>query len=175
MSLPATHMMSYLQYAYVDAVVARAGATCTPYAKDYGLDARISQIKVLPDGSHITSGIGFDCQLKATTGLVEKDNHFIFRLGIRNYNILAEFRKTLGILIVFKMPKQPADWLSQSDDMLCLRECCYWTQIPNKPIEGKLKRSKVPVKVPYGQIFDANAVTQLLSYANGGVGASLGD
>ena len=174
MPLPPTHVMSYLNYAYVDAVVAQAGATCTPYPKDYGLDARISEIRVQPDGSHEPSGIGFDCQLKATSNLTESEDIYEFRLDVRTYNILARLKGTLGILIVYKMPKEQNDWLSQDKDMLCLRNCCYWTQIPRKPVTGKSKKSKVPVEIPQNQVFDVDAVMRLLLQANSSVGAIMG-
>ena len=171
MPLPPTHMMSYLHYAYVDAVVSQAGATCTPYPKDYGFDARVSEIVVYPDGSHEPSGIGFDCQLKATTKLVESEDHFKYRLDVRTYNILARLKSTLGILIVYKMPEQEDEWLNQTKDALCLRDCCYWMEIPRKPTSHT---SKVVVEIPQNQVFDRETVSQLLLRANGSVGAFLG-
>lgn len=171
MALPPTHLMSYLQSAYVDAVVAQAGATCTPYPKDYGLDARISEIRLFPDGSHEPSGIGFDCQLKATSDLKESDGHFKYRLEVRAYNILARLQSTLGILIVYKMPDKQDQWLKQSEKALCLKDCCYWLEIPRTPTTNT---STVTVEIPQSQVFDEEAVSKLLSRANGGVGAYLG-
>lgn len=161
MPLPLNHMKERLHLAYVRAVVARAGATFQPYDEDYGIDARISAVSLTPDGKYIAKGSAFDCQLKATTDWEIKDEHIVYDLDVKAYNNLVELKERLGILILYRLPKQPDPdaWVTVSKDNLTMRTCCYWKLLTG---DKTTNTSTKQICIPTQQLFDHQAVTDLL-------------
>lgn len=160
MSIPLRHMMEYLQIAYVRAVVARAEATYQTYEQDYGIDGRISAIRGLtPEGKPIPDICAFDCQLKATRNWKIENDHVKFDLDVRAYNTLIALQDRLGILILYRLPKNIDKWLTVSEESLCMRKCCYWKLLSGEPTTNT---STKQVCIPQSQLFDTSAVTYLL-------------
>lgn len=160
MPIPLEHMMERLHFAYVRAVVARAGATCQPYyTDDYGMDARISAIKLRPNGKPGPTSLGFECQLKATTTWDVKDDKIVYDLNADSYNKLVELEDMFGILILYRLPKNPEEWLDVSDKVLSMRKCCHWKLLTGDTIPNT---STKRVFIPKRQLFDPQAVTHLL-------------
>jgi len=161
MPIPLEHMKERLNFAYVHAVVAKAGATCQPYSDDYGIDARISAIKQKPNGKFGPTAVGFECQLKATTTWEFKDENIVYDLDADAYNNLVELEDRFGILILYRLPKDadPDAWLKVSEDVLSMRHCCYW-----KLLTGEItpNTSTKRIWIPKQQLFDSQAVTKLL-------------
>ena len=161
MPIPLNHMKERLHFAYVRAVVARAGATLQPYDDDYGIDARISAISLTQEGKYIAKGGAFDCQLKATTDWEIRDEHIVYDLDVRAYNNLVELEDRIGVLILYRLPKQsdPDAWLTVSKDNLIMRTCCYWKLLKG---EKTTNTSTKRICIPTQQLFDPQAVTKLL-------------
>ncbi len=159
MPIPIEHMMERLQFAYVRAVVATAGATCQPYNEDYGSDARISAITALPNGKFSKSATGFECQLKASTTCVFDNGHVVYDLDAHAYNRLVSLEDMFGILILFRMPKRRDLWLTANEDILSLRYCCYWELLTG---DTTTNTSTKRIKIPQHQLFDPAAVIYLL-------------
>ena len=61
------HIKECLNYSYVTAVAAKAGATVSQQTPDYGIDATIQYVQQLPNGKYQPTGFALHCQLKATT------------------------------------------------------------------------------------------------------------
>lgn len=159
MPIPIEHMMERLHFAYVHAVVARAGATCQPYIQDYGSDARISAIRAKPTGGFAKTAIGFECQLKATTTWKFEDENIVYDLDADAYNKLIELEDMFGILILFRMPKDPLEWLEITENIFYMRHCCYWMLLTG---ERTTNTSTKRIFIPTQQLFDPQAVTDLL-------------
>ncbi len=159
MPIPIEHMMERLSFAFVNAVVARAGATCQPYNQDYGSDARISAIRALPNGKYAKSAIGFECQLKSTINCDIKNEHVVYDLDADDYNKLVELEDMFGILILLCLPKKKVDWLQITENALSLRNCCYWKLLKG---ETTTNTSTKRIFIPTQQLFDPHAVTELL-------------
>ena len=113
MPRPKRHIMQDLQFAYVDAVVAQAGATCTYNTKnDYGIDAKISEIVRYPNGKYRASGYAFECQLKATITNPPNRQEVKFRMDAHTYNTLANMKSGIAIIVGFDLPRNQEEWLT---------------------------------------------------------------
>ena len=159
MAIPLDHMKERLHFAYVHAVVARAGATCQPLSEDYGIDATISAIKRKPNGKYGPTSISFECQLKATTKLELRDDQIVYDLDAKAYNNLVELENRFGILILYRLPKNPDEWLKVSGDALCMETCCYWKLLTG---DTTTNTDSKRICIPKQQLFDTHAVTYLL-------------
>ena len=153
-------MKERLSYAYVHAVVARAGATCQPYQQDYGSDARISAIRARLNGGYAKSANGFECQLKATTAWQIREQTVVYDLDAKAYNKLVELEDMFGILILVCLPADETDWLRVAESALSLRKCCYWIHLTGETVSNA---SAKRIWIPRQQLFDTDAVTQLLA------------
>ena len=51
------------------------------------------------------------------------------------------------ILILFIMPRDDSQWLSQSDEELCLRYCAYWVSLMGQPRSGNVTTVRVAVQL----------------------------
>ena len=160
MAIPLDHMKERLHFAYVRAVVARAGATCRPYYDDdYGIDARITAIKLRANGKPGPTSVGFECQLKATTTWEIKDDQIVYDLDADAYNKLVELEDMFGILILLRLPDDPDSWLNVSEDIMCMRHCCYWKLLTG---ETTTNTGTKRIFIPRQQLFNPQAVTDLL-------------
>lgn len=159
MSLPFNNKMEHLHSAYVRAVAAKAGANCEGRENDYGADLRINKVRPKPGGGFADTGILFHCQLKATTNWKVEDDYVVYDMKVGAYNDLVEWEGGLMILIVFKLPKDEREWLKVTEDVLCMKGCCYWTHLTG---ESSTNESSKRIRIPRNQLFDPQAVTDLL-------------
>ena len=169
MTMPLTHIQENLNQAYVHAIVSSAGAKYNPaVGQEYGIDCTIQQLATMPNGKVTNSGYILQCQLKATTNLIEKPTYVAYDLDADSYNKLVAFETKSTILIVFGMPKETLRWIAHSEACLELRHCCYWYFLEGEPIDNsKSKR----IKIPRTQVFDVPAVTKLLNRLQAGKGS----
>lgn len=71
-----------------------------------------------------------ELQLKSTSRDVLDDNWVRYPLKIKNYNDLRLPDFAIPrILVVLVLPENPADWLQQSEEELCMRYCAYWVSL----------------------------------------------
>lgn len=168
MPMPSSHIKERLSVAYVNLVAARAGATCIDLSggQDYGSDMEIHAVKQLPSGKFLSTGYLFHCQLKATTTSVLKDDAVIYDMDVEAYNKLVQWEGgSVCLLVIFRLPENEADWLEMNEEQLLLRHCCYW-----KHITGPLStnRSTQSVFIPRSNLFNAEAVTEILDMVRRG-------
>ena len=162
MPLPSTHVQERLSLAYVQAVVATSGAHYNPEDQpEYGVDCTIKTVTIMANGGYNYTGHSLLCQVKSTTNLIEKDDHVIYDMEVDAYNKLASRDLKSVLLIVFRLPKDSQEWLVCTEDAMALKNCCYWTIIDGPP---SLNSSKQRVKIPREQMFDPNAVQELLEH-----------
>ena len=151
--------MEQLSLAYVRAVSADAGYQVSiPELDDDSVDGiLISRHRKRPR---------IDFQAKATTQSILRNGHIHFPLGIKNYNDLRADTLTPRILVVLLMPRDQTEWLSQTNEQLCLRRCAYWmsleglAEVPN--------RSTVNVCIPTANVFCSRQLTDLMSKVENG-------
>ena len=159
MPIPPNLVKQELHVAYFRAVVADAGATAATPTPDIGIDFIVSGARIRNETEYAPTGLSFFCQLKSTSDWKIRGDHFVYEVEADAYNKLAELEKGLGILVVYALPQQGERPLSVDETSLQLRKCCYWYRVPRKPT---LNTGSITVKIPRTQLFDRNAVAQLL-------------
>ena len=160
--------MEFLQVAYVNAVVADAGKSCENPRRDAGIDLRVSDWVQDPQNpnKYEDGGVVFNCQLKASTRCGFKDGNVIFPMKVRDYNKLVNWPGVgIKILVAFIMPKDPETWFSQNREIMCLRHCCYWTELSGQPPSPNKDDSTKRIPIPESNVFDSETVIQLTERA----------
>ncbi len=136
-----------LSWSYVRAVLYRAGYRLSrPEVDDHGIDGTIV-------ASSARGMNRVDFQLKATT-VYEVNNATIgYDLRVQNYNQLIREDDVPQILILLIMPDDADQWLTHSEDKLCLRKCAYWLDLMGKPPSdnSSTKRVYIPMDNTFNQ------------------------
>jgi len=165
MGLPLSAVKEFLHHSYVQAVITRAGATCSRPNLDMGVDLIVSSVSELPNGKFASTGFNFHCQLKATTTCKFNDDHVIYDMAVEDYNKLALWEGlSCCVLILFALPEEEEDWFYLDEEQLLLKRCCYWYLIDSGPSNNKDWQR---VKIPRGQMFTPEVVTWLLERESG--------
>jgi hypothetical protein len=161
MPIPLSHMKERLSVAYVRTVVARAGAQFIPEdGTEYGTDAIIRKVQLLPNGNYASTSWGFDCQIKATTNWIEEREHLVYDMKVEAYNkLITHLGSTSCILILFRLPINEADWLRLDEESLLLKNCCYWMYLEGQRSSNK---STVRIRIPRKHLFTPDSVNNLL-------------
>ena len=98
-------------------------------------------------------------QAKATEQNVIRGDQLHFPLPIRDYNHIREADAPF-VLIVVRLPDNESQWLTQTDDELCMRYCGYWLSLANYPTTANT--ATVTVHIPMGNIFSSSRLTELM-------------
>ncbi|MDE2940373.1 MAG: DUF4365 domain-containing protein [Chloroflexota bacterium] len=101
-----------------------------------------------------------DFQAKATTLGMPRDGNVHFPLSIKNYNDLRAETISPRILVVLLMPKDIDDWMTQSEEELCLRYCAYWLCLEGYP--DTTNSTSVTVEVPTANILNVDQLTSMM-------------
>ncbi len=145
--------------AYIRAVAAQAG--CQVTRRDVDID---SVDGVLSADFRRRPSIAF--QAKATSQQIVRGDKIHFPLPIKNYNDLRVDTMIPHILIVVLMPKEKSQWLTQTQEQLCLRYCGYWVSL-----EGRQKvrnKTRVTVHIPLVNKFNVEQLVDLMTKAEKG-------
>ncbi len=145
--------------AYVNAVASRAGYQMVEPPVD-----RDSVDGVLMGDAGRRPRVEF--QAKATSRDLTRDDRVSFPLPIKNYDDLRADVQTPRILIVILMPDDETEWLSQTDEQLCLRYCGYWLSLANQP--AVVNNDNVTVHIPLANIFSSSQLANLMDKAERG-------
>ncbi|RUS94630.1 hypothetical protein DSM106972_092670 [Dulcicalothrix desertica PCC 7102] len=120
-------------YAYIYAVSSSIGyslQTATRRLDDSGIDATIT----VPGKINSKRLPRFDIQIKSTSQDILKNESIKYRLTAKNYDELRENDPFIPqLLVVVLIPKNANDWLSQTEDSLCLKRCAYWLSLRGRP------------------------------------------
>ena len=153
--------MEQFSIAYVRAIAACAGYRIGTVYPD--LD---SMDGILVSDSGRRPRIEF--QLKATSQEILRNGTLHFPLPINNYNDLrTEDPRIPRILIVVLIPEELDNWLSQTDEELCMRHCAYWTSLRSRPTVPN--SSSVTVHIPLTNMFNKEELTDLMDEAERGI------
>lgn len=107
-------------------------------------------------------------QLKATSQDILRNRTLYFPLPINNYNDLRiEYPRIPRILIIVLMPEEIDNWLSQTDEELCMRHCAYWISLRSRP--AVLNTSSITVHIPLADMFNKEQLTDLMDRAERGM------
>jgi Domain of unknown function (DUF4365) len=88
-----------------------------------------------------------ELQLKSTSRDIRGDTSIRYPLQLKNYDDLRMDDFAIPrILVVVLIPEKPADWLTQSEAELCIRECGYWLSLRGMP--QTQNTSAVTINIP---------------------------
>ena len=155
-----------LSYAYLHAVASRAGFSCeyrNRHLDGAGVDATITEDgRFLAEDSKLCY-VPLDVQLKATyQELVDGNGNMSYSLAIAHYNKLKlEAIGAPRILVLLRLPRDPAEWLQCSDEALIAKRCAYWVSLRGAPtIAGQDSRT---VHLPKRNVLTPAGLTELMT------------
>lgn len=174
MTLPIANndIESELSYAYLHAVASAAGASCTYSTRlsdNRGIDAQLTAWGPFINGGERTE-VDLKIQLKATTSTPsDTGSHLSFSLkDIAHYDDLR--RKGAyavpRVLVVLYLPKNKAEWISSTSDVLSLRKSAYWVNLAGAK-ESNNKNS-VTVYLPKSQLLTSDALREVFAMLSQG-------
>lgn len=138
--------MSRFSLAYIEAVASRAGFQVEETKVD--LDSVDGTLK-----GDFGRRPRIEFQAKATARDVVRGSHVHFPLSIKNYDDLRVEAVNPRILIVLVMPREIDEWVSQTQEELCLRHCAFWMSLRGDPETSNAHN--VTVQVPLGNVFNS--------------------
>ncbi len=163
MSIPLTHIMEDLQFAYVRAVIANAGRTCEKPERDYGVDLRVVDAGDTGKSYSDDDGVAFNCQLKSSTKYRVSNGTVYFPVKVKHYNKMVTWTGTTPLLLIaFTMPDKKEEWCTQSEESLCLRHCCFWKDLAGEAKSALNPESRINVEIPSHSIFDSAVVNEFV-------------
>ena len=109
--------------------------------------------------------IGFQAKATSQDIMGSDDEHLHFPLPIRDYDNLRNAARPF-MLIVVLLPDDERQWLTQTQDELCLRYCGYWLSLEGWPETGNT--DNVTVSIPAANIFGRSQLTDLMDKASRG-------
>jgi hypothetical protein len=134
--------------AYVDAVAGRAGINVSRPLHDYGVDGTFRPI-IIGDGFRTESAFQLEFQLKASQSWTLEPDAVVYDLEADAYNKLVT-RHPAGVpivLILMCLPANKNHWLRSTENVLVLRNCCYWLWLaPGSP--STTNSATVRVRIP---------------------------
>ena len=158
---------SELSYAYLHAVAAKAGMSCTVTGRhedNHGCDAHLNYFG--KTAHPYFTDVQLDIQLKATINAQGNypNHHSYFIQGKSRYDNL---RKKAGridkFLVVLFLPKEPEKWLSCGPDQLILMKSAYWVNLANAPESSN--DSGQTVYLPKSNLLTPDALIQLVNWS----------
>lgn len=148
-----TQMKERFSIAYISAVASQAGVKLDePRVDDDSIDGVLS--------AKLEGRYKIEFQAKASAMNLARNGNIHFPLPIKNYNDLRIDAVNPRILIVLLMPEAPDDWITQSEDAICMRYCAYWTSILGEP--EKTNSTSVTVRIPMTNIFDKDSLIKMM-------------
>ncbi len=155
-----------LSYAYLHAVASSAGFSCeyrNRHLDGAGVDATITEDgRKLADDSVLTS-FSIDIQIKATyRDLSESEGRYSYPLAVPHYDKLRlEEVASPRLLLVLRLPRDPAQWLQVTHETLVARRCVHWVSLRGAPAtENKTNQT---VYVPDQNLLTPVGLTDLMT------------
>jgi len=128
MPLPREHLLDELATAYVQAVVAAAGATLAVSRRDYGVDGVVKDIKAGGADGYFETGFPIEFQLKGTAVAGATSGHMKHDLRVRNYNLIVSrsVHATPYYLFLVCFDQVAANWAVVEPQKLVLNAAAFW-------------------------------------------------
>lgn len=156
---------SELSYAYLHAVAAHAGASCSASGRhldNAGVDATLTGWGPFPGGGY-RQEVNINIQLKATVKAPTiVGSSFSYSLdGIQRYNDLRTDAVALPrILVVLFLPHAREEWITHEDNGLSLHRCAYWVSL--RGAQPSTNKTAQTVYLPTCQRFDVAGLSTLM-------------
>jgi len=146
------HIKEQLSKAYAHAICSMAGCTTAQPLPDCGIDLQIEKTIDI-EGGYIPSGLCLAIQLKSTTDYRIEEEQIVYSIENRAYNILAQSNvATKRILVLFLLPSEKNEWLTQDLNSLIIRKCAYWYSLEGQ--EQKInENSSTTIRIPIRNLF----------------------
>lgn len=167
--MPITEQNSeeFLSVAYAYAVVAQSQMNISHALKDYGIDLTVSYVSTLPNGKRVATGFDIHFQLKSTINSTLEEEHVVYDLEADTYNALSSWTGLSPCyLLLMRLPRNREDRLSIREDVMLLRDCCYWHYI--KPDEKIQNTSSKRIRIPRVNQFTPEALARLMERLQNG-------
>lgn len=161
MPLTLNHKKEQLSIAYVRAVAAAAGFSCTkPDVDDDSVDVMVSCSGTYGEATLLRSP-RIELQAKATADeLTPEDTCIKFPLPIKNYEDLKGITLIPRILVVMLVPDEVDNWIEQSEEQMLMRRCAYWVSLQGMPETDN--KTRITIEVPRNQIFNVESLQLLM-------------
>jgi hypothetical protein len=157
-----SHRQEALSRAYVRAIAAKAGVICSEPEQDYGIDMSLRAVRVRNQRFGDVGG-QVDVQLKSTTRAAVSSREVTYDLDVKHYDDLrVEGDNCPRILVLFILPVEEAEWLSQTTEELVLRHCAYWMSLEGFP--ASTSTSTIRIHIPTSNVFSVDALQTLLAW-----------
>lgn len=152
--MPSNFIQEQLSLAYVRSVIFDAGCNLSFPAVDLGIDGTIEAPR---------NGMNkVDFQVKSTTRQLElRNGNILYDLRVENYNQLIVSDDAPRVLILYVMPNEREEWISQSENELCLRKCAYWQSLMEMPLSRSASTQRV--EVPLTNIFSSDGLSDMFN------------
>ncbi|BAZ19029.1 hypothetical protein NIES4071_109140 (plasmid) [Calothrix sp. NIES-4071] len=144
--------------AYIQALASAAGYSLyKPFVDNDSVDWGIA--------SKGTEGIvrapRLELQLKSTSRDVLDDSAIRYPLKLKNYNdLILDGYSSPRILVVVIIPDNPTDWLQQSFEEICLRQCGYWVSL--RGMAPTTNTTNVTVTIPITNQFTVPVLQSIM-------------
>lgn len=152
-----------LSYAYLHAVVSKAGAACREANRvedGNGIDAILTAWGPF-EGARYRSEVSLNVQLKATTATPrDTGTHLSYYVAgeSRVHDLRDEGVVVPRILVVLFLPSDASQWLEHKEEGLVLRRCAYWVSLRGSPLPTS---GGSPIYLPKGQMFSPESLRDL--------------
>ena len=165
MPIPSTHLEEKLSISYVTAIVSKAGAQLNNSpGVEYGTDMVIQRVRYIPNIGYVNDGIFIPCQIKSTKNWsMNDDNSINYDMEVNAYNKIVISEGIPTLLILLRLPVDQNDWLTQDEECLNLKNCCYWENLNGNQSTNS---SSVRVKIPRDHLFTPEIVVSMLNNIN---------
>jgi hypothetical protein len=159
--LTTAHRQEGLSRAYVQAVAARCGMSCSMPTPDYGIDMSLHEI-IVAGTRRMESGYRVDIQAKSTTQGQVQPAFVLYDLEVAAYEMLRSARVGCPrILVVLVLPVDEAQWLTLSEDELVMRRCAYWVSLTGR--RRTKNRRSVRIRIPRSNTFTVESLQGILA------------
>ena len=159
-----SHRKEYFSDAYIYAVAAVAGLTAVKITQDLDKsDFRIGHAGTLGR----LHNPKLELQLKCTELDEGTADEFHYDLDVDTYNDLChENQATPRILVVFIVPREPADWLQHAADHSTIRRCAYFINLMGHA--KSTNSSQHRVHIPRANLFTVEALDKMITRIGNG-------
>jgi Domain of unknown function (DUF4365) len=164
--LTKNHRQEALSRAYIQAVAARCGMSCSFRDFDYGIDVTVHEIK--RRGEHYAeSGVSLDIQAKSLCGHCPAEADLVYDLKVKNYEDLRDPENPKPrILVLLLLPDEESEWTSLTADQLIVRRCAYWRSFMTQPPTAN--KDTIRVAMPRDNLFSPEALTHMFATLRAG-------
>ncbi|WP_054974523.1 DUF4365 domain-containing protein [Paenibacillus sp. A3] len=161
MPLTLNHKKEQLSIAYIRAVAAAAGFSCTkPDVDDDSVDIMISCSGTFGDNALMRSP-RIEVQAKATAAELRPESESVkFSLPVKNYEDLRGITLVPRILVVMLVPEEVETWIEQNENHMMVRRCAYWISLQGRPETDNA--SAITIDIPRHQTFNVASVQSLM-------------